>query len=155
MLRRVSRRQKSSMGRIFMRGLSILTAVALAAVAFDVGGHVMNQGANTSRTKPSAFSSLRATYVTSRSIEVAPDEQVGGAAICPSGQIAIGGGGYGSSASPLQSIDASIPRKSLGSSVPNQWAAWFNNGTARTNSFVVYAVCIQGSANVSTSFIQH
>ena len=40
-----------------------------------------------------------------------------------------------------QNIDASMPRKGPGSSVPNQWGAWFNNGTEVRDAFTVYAVC--------------
>jgi hypothetical protein len=107
------------------------------------------------RIGEAAFSSLDVTYITSRPFGIEPGEQVGGFATCPSGQIAISGGGYGSSANPLQSIDASLPRKSLGSSVPNEWAAWFNNGTSTPNSFIVYAVCISGHAKIASSFMQH
>jgi hypothetical protein len=103
----------------------------------------------------SASTSLNVTYVTSEPFDVEPGEQKGGFATCPSGQVAIGGGGYGSSADVAQNIDASIPRKASGSEVPNEWAAWFNNGTSSSNSFVVYAVCIPAHATVSPSFVEH
>jgi hypothetical protein len=103
----------------------------------------------------SASTSLTATYVTSEPFDVSPGEQKGGFATCPSGQVAIGGGGYGSSADVAQNIDASIPRKGPGSEVPNQWGAWFNNGTSSSNSFVVYAVCVPAHAVVASSFVEH
>ncbi|HEV3319754.1 MAG TPA: hypothetical protein VG053_08510 [Solirubrobacteraceae bacterium] len=108
------------------------------------------------KVEPASFSSIKVSYVTSRPFGIEPGEQVGGFATCPSGQIAIGGGGYGSSANPAQNMDASEPRKGPGSSVPNQWAAWFNNGTGTPDSFIVYAVCISPAhASVTGSFVQH
>ena len=98
--------------------------------------------------------SLEVTYVTSQPFNIPPFEQVGGFATCPKGQVAIGGGGWGSSADTRQSMDASIPRKGPNSAVPNQWAAWFNNGTPTPNSFIVYAVCAPADAKVTGSFIQ-
>jgi hypothetical protein len=137
-----------------MRLLPILGTL-IAGVFFALGSVLAGHHAVVQQIEAASFSSLQATYVTSEPFGVAPGEQIGGFAKCPSGQIAIGGGGYGSSANPLQSIDASIPRKSPGSSVPNEWAAWFNNGTSTDNSFVVYAVCIPGHARLTSSFVQH
>ena len=134
-----------------------LTAIWSAVVALFVaiGALVSSHHTSTPQIETSSFNSIRATYVTSRSFGVEPGEQVGGFATCPAGQIAVGGGGYGSSANPLQSMDASEPRKGPGSSVPNEWAAWFNNGTSTDNSFIVYAVCIPARADVTSSFVQH
>ncbi|HEX7293217.1 MAG TPA: hypothetical protein VF259_01620 [Solirubrobacterales bacterium] len=98
--------------------------------------------------------SLGVTYVTSQPFNIPPFEQVGGFVNCPKGQVAIGGGGWGSSADTRQSMDASIPRKGPNSAVPNQWAAWFNNGTSTPNSFIVYAVCAPADAQVTGSFVQ-
>jgi hypothetical protein len=121
--------------------------LALAA-AFAVSGCGSSDAA--------AEQSLEATYVTSKPFVIPPFEQVGGFVTCPKGQIAVGGGGWGSSADTRQSMDASQPRKGPGSSVPNQWAAWFNNGTPTPNSFVVYAVCLPSAkAKVADSFVQH
>jgi hypothetical protein len=100
--------------------------------------------------------SPQVTYVTSKPFVIPPFEQVGGFVTCPKGQIAVGGGGWGSSADTRQSMDASQPRKGPGSSVPNQWAAWFNNGTPTASSFVVYAVCVPSEdAKVAASFVNH
>jgi hypothetical protein len=137
-----------------MKRMPLLSIGAFFALFFALGA-MFAQHKNLNPIELSSVKSLQATYVTSESFNVGPGEQVGGFATCPSGQIAIGGGGYGSSANPLQSIDASIPRKAPGSSTPNQWAAWFNNGTSTPNSFVVYAVCIPGHARVTSSFVQH
>jgi len=98
--------------------------------------------------------SLEVTYVTSQPFNIPPFEQVGGFVNCPKGQVAISGGGWGSSADTRQSMDASIPRKGPDSAVPNQWAAWFNNGTSAPNSFIVYAVCAPADAQVTGSFVQ-
>ncbi|HEY3827610.1 MAG TPA: hypothetical protein VGL57_00295 [Solirubrobacteraceae bacterium] len=135
-----------------------LTAIwsAVAALFIAIGAFVSSHHTSTPQIEPSSFSSVNVTYVTSRSIGIEPGEQAGGFATCPSGQIAVGGGGYGSSANPAQNMDASEPRKGSGSSVPNQWAAFFNNGTGTPDSFIVYAVCISPAhANVAGSFVQH
>lgn len=134
----------------------ILTTITVCALFFALGAVAAAHYATPPKVETASFSSLRATYVTSRSFAVGPGEQNGGFATCPSGQIAVGGGGYGSSANPAQNMDASEPRKGAGSSVPNEWAAFFNNGTDTSNSFVVYAVCISPAhTTVAGSFVQH
>jgi hypothetical protein len=152
-----------------MRRMSPLSIIALLALFFVLGLLVdshhagtaakASTSANTSigpKVVTSSFGSIKVSYVTSRSFGIEPGEQVGGFATCPSGQIAVGGGGYGSSANPAQNMDASEPRKGPGSSVPNQWAAFFNNGTGTPDSFIVYAVCVSPAhASVSGSFVQH
>jgi ABC-type phosphate transport system substrate-binding protein len=157
-----------------MKRLSPLGVIALLVLFFALGLIVAHHSSAPAKASTSAsvtsstsassapkivdssFGSLKVTYVTSHSFGIEPGEQVGGFATCPSGQIAVGGGGYGSSANPAQNIDASEPRKGSGSSVPNEWAAWFNNGTSSPDSFIVYAVCISPAhAVVSSSFIQH
>ncbi len=130
--------------RIASLGVLLLTLVAVLSVS----------GCGDSEAKDEQ--ALDVTYVTSQPFNIPPFEQVGGFVTCPKGQVAVGGGGWGSSADTRQSMDASQPRKGPNSDVPNQWAAWFNNGTPTPNSFVVYAVCIPSAdAKVTGSFVQH
>jgi hypothetical protein len=96
-----------------------------------------------------------ATYVTAGPYLVGAGAQTGGTATCPSGQVVSGGGAYGNSASPNQSIDASFPRIGPGSSVPNQWGAYFDNNTGSDTTFAVYAICVAASATVESSFAEH
>lgn len=152
-----------------MKRMSPLSIIALLALFFVLGLLVNSHRAGTTakaspsvdtnigpKVVTSSFGSIKVSYITSRSFDIEPGEQVGGFATCPSGQIAVGGGGYGSSANPAQNMDASEPRKGSGSSVPNEWAAFFNNGTGTPDSFIVYAVCVSPAhATVASSFVQH
>jgi len=98
-----------------MKRMSPLSIIALLALFFVLGLLVdshhagttakASTSANTSigpKVVTSSFGSIKVSYVTSKSFGIEPGEQVGGFATCPSGQIAVGGGGYGSSANPLR-----------------------------------------------------
>lgn len=153
------------------RSIALLCLLVLGITAYGCGGstttveHTVTQTAAAptasstipvARIEEAALSSIKVTYVTSEPVPIGPGEQTPGAVACPAGQLAVGGGGYGSSIDPRQSMDASLPRKGRGSSVPNEWSAWFNNNTSSTNSFVVYAVCVSPAhAHVASSFVQH
>jgi hypothetical protein len=102
---------------------------------------------------PSGSSTL--SYVSAGPYAVGPGAQTGGSVTCPSGQIVSGGGAYGNSASSEQSIDASFPRTGPGSSVPNQWGAYFDNNTGVSNTFTVYAICVSANANIESSFVKN
>jgi hypothetical protein len=87
---------------------------------------------------------------------VAAGTQAGGAVSCPVGQVVSGGGAYANSASPLDSVAASYPRKGPGSSTPNEWSGWIDNLASSTQEFTVYAICVTPTnVTVAPSFIQH
>jgi hypothetical protein len=71
--------------------------------------------------------------------------QTHGTVFCPSGTVAWGGGGFGSSTSLFQNINSSYPIVSGGLSIG--WAVDMNNASGSASSFTVYAVCAKKPRN--------
>jgi hypothetical protein len=113
------------------------------------------QGAIGSQGIPGAAGPTNLTYVSAVG-SAGPERQVGGSVACPAGQVVSGGGVYANSASPLDSVAASYPRKGSGSSTPNEWSGWINNLTNKEQLFTVYAICVTPTnVTVESSFAQH
>jgi len=72
-----------------------------------------------------------------------------GAAQCPDGERAIGGGGWGDAENAGQTITASAPASSGGTVDPSRWQVWMSNTSNEDATFDVYVICA-AAAEVST-----
>ncbi len=80
------------------------------------------------------------TYVESALTPLPGTSQATQIAICPSGMVVTGGGGFTDSMDTAVNINSSTPGSSTGSS-PDAWVVSVNNASATATDFVVDAIC--------------
>jgi hypothetical protein len=89
-------------------------------------------------------------YALSGPSSVAPGEQAGADAVCPSGMSVTGGGLYNESEDTGVTLNASYPFDGdgmVGGFVPDDgWTAYVNNTSTETVSFAVYAICTSATS---------
>lgn len=80
--------------------------------------------------KPAGYAQVAGTPTT-----IGAGVQAAASAVCPSGTLVLGGGGFSSSGSTATNLNTTIPSSTTG------WESFENNGTTSSNTLTAYAVC--------------